>query len=68
MEDKIMTEMLTPKELSKEFFGGKVSYWKILTMAKKGVLPHTRIGNRIFFRRSTVLNWILQQENNSKVS
>lgn len=31
-------------------------------LVRKGLLPHFRIGNRILFRRSTLIDWMNQQE------
>jgi excisionase family DNA binding protein len=40
-------------------------YWKLLEDVKAGLIPHFRCGNRILFRKNTLLNWLEQQEKQS---
>jgi excisionase family DNA binding protein len=42
-----------------------VSYWKILDMAKKNEIPHIRAGALVLFRKETLDNWIVEQEQQS---
>jgi len=43
-----------------EYIG--ISYWKLLELAKAGLVPHIRIGGRLLFRRETLDVWLEQQE------
>ena len=47
-------EVMTAQEVSKLYFGGKMSYWTVLEQAKTGVLPHRRIGGKYFFHRAAL--------------
>jgi excisionase family DNA binding protein len=42
-----------------------ISYWKILDMVKKGEIPHIRAGKLVLFRKETLDNWIVEQEQQS---
>ena len=42
-----------------------VSYWLILELAKKGEVPHIRMGNRVLFRADSLLKWLKEQEDQS---
>lgn len=57
-----MAEVMKAKEVSEEFFGGTVSYWKLLELAKAGKIPHFRVGGRVLFRRSSLEGWLAEQE------
>lgn len=57
-----MKEVMTAREASAELFGGKPSYWMMLEMAKKKAIPHFRLGGRVFFRRSALIEWIVGLE------
>ena len=35
-----MRSVMTAKQAAAEYFGGSVSYWKLLELAKTGKLPH----------------------------
>ncbi len=50
---------LTAKEAAK-YLG--ISYWKVLEMAKRGEIPHIRAGSRVLFRRESLDQWMLEQE------
>jgi len=50
------------KEVAKEFFNGKQSYWTILQMAKSGELPHIKMGNRYLFDPDTLALWKQQRQ------
>ena len=47
-----MNEVLNAREVSKEFFGGRISYGNILKRAKTGEIPCVKIGSQYFFHRS----------------
>lgn len=42
-----------------------ISYWKILDMVKKGEIPHIKAGKLVLFRKETLDNWIVEQEQQS---
>lgn len=39
-----------------------ISYWKVLDMAKKGEIPHIRVGKLVLFRRESVEKWLTEHE------
>ncbi|MGI6513509.1 MAG: excisionase family DNA-binding protein [Syntrophomonadales bacterium] len=39
-----------------------ISYWKLLDMAKRGEIPHVRVGKLVLFRRNTLEGWLANQE------
>ena len=57
-----MQSVMTAKQASTEYFGGSVSYWKLLELAKTGQLPHFKVGSRVFFRWEALDEWVKQQE------
>lgn len=38
------------------------SYWKLLEMCKQGIIPHVKIGNRVFLRPAAIEKWLAEQE------
>lgn len=60
-----MSTVMSAQEAARDFFKGKVSYWKILELAKRGEIPHSRIGSRVLFRRESLEAWMAEQEKNS---
>lgn len=60
-----MIATMTAKEASDQYFGGTISYWKLLKMAKTGIIPHIRVGSRFLFRKETLDEWLSTQENAS---
>ena len=57
-----MQSVMTAKQAATEYFGGRVSYWKLLELAKTGQLPYFKVGNRVFFRWEALDEWVKQQE------
>lgn len=57
-----MRSVMTAKQVATEYFGGSVSYWKLLELAKAGKLPHFKVGSRVFFRCEALDEWVKQQE------
>lgn len=53
-----MAEIMTAKEVSKDFFKGNISYYKILEMCKRGEIPHFKVGSRVLFNIDTLNTWI----------
>lgn len=53
--------IMTPKEMSEKFFGGGKSTWAILTAARKGQIPHFRIGRRVYFEADAIKQWAMRQ-------
>lgn len=43
------------------------SEYKLREMVRGKLIPHYRIGNRIMFRKSTLDDWILKQEQENTV-
>jgi excisionase family DNA binding protein len=39
-----------------------ISYWQILEMAKRGIVPHSHAGKRVLFRIETLTKWLDEQE------
>lgn len=52
-----MTTFLDAKEVSRQFFNGKISYWTILKMAKCGDIPCIRSGRRYLFDLASLEQW-----------
>ncbi|NLB87850.1 MAG: helix-turn-helix domain-containing protein [Syntrophomonadaceae bacterium] len=40
----------------------KVSYWTLLDKAKKGAIPHVKVGRRVLFSLEGLSEWIKEQE------
>lgn len=55
-------EILDVSEVRREIFFDKLSDWTIYELAKKGKIPHFKIGKRVYFRRSSLITWIAEQE------
>ena len=53
-----MSAVMTAKQAAHEYFGGTVSYWKLLDLAKSGKIPHVRVGGRVIFRRAVLDEWM----------
>ena len=53
---------MSAKQTAAEFFEGNVSYWKLLSMAKSGQIPHFKVGGRVFFRKESLDAWITTLE------
>jgi len=39
-----------------------VSYWTLLSLARQGKIKHFRVGNRKLFRKSSLDEWMTEQE------
>lgn len=61
-ENSNMNEVFTIKELA-EYLKCSISEIRKLIYSKQ--IPLFKIGNRYFFRKQTIDNWIIQQEENS---
>ena len=59
---------MTGKQAAEEYFNGRVSYWKLLELAKSKSIPHFWIGKRIFFRKDSLDEWFANLESNKEVS
>lgn len=53
--------VFTPQE-AVEFLGGGISYSTLMRECRKKTIPCFHIGNRVYFRRSSLLEWIKAQE------
>jgi len=38
------------------------SYWTLLDLAKRGLIPHVRVGRRVFFRAEALDEWVRDLE------
>ncbi len=56
---KIARETIVAKEAA-EMLG--VSEWVVYDWARKKLIPHIKVGKRVLFRRSSILQWLDQQE------
>lgn len=56
------SKVMDAKETSR-YLG--ISYWQLLEMAKKGLVPHVRLGRRVVFRAETLDKWLSSQEEQS---
>lgn len=43
------------------------SCWTLLDLAKRGIVPHIRISNRVFFRRESIDRWLNDLETGGSV-
>lgn len=57
--DTVFVERMTPKQAA-SFLG--CSEYTIKDLARRKMIPHFRVGNRIMFSKSTLNSWIEQQE------
>lgn len=58
-ETKPVQEVLDGREAAELL---RVSYWKVMTDAKAGKIPFFRMGQRVLFRRESLLQWAAEQE------
>lgn len=42
-----------------------ISYYTLLEMVKRGEIPHIRAGRLILFRKETLDQWLMEQEQQS---
>ena len=52
-----MNRYMTAKEVARDFFEGRLSYWTVLKRARAGILPCIRDGGRYLFLRSALEVW-----------
>lgn len=50
-------EFLTAEEVSKDYFGGKISYKNVLKLTREGGLPGIRSGKHYIYHRKALDNW-----------
>ena len=55
-------EILEADEVVADIFFSKISKWTLYDLVKKKKIPFFYIGKRIFFRRSSLIAWIAEQE------
>lgn len=53
--------ILNTVEVSNEIFNGRISPWSVGQMVRKKLIPHFRIGRRVFFDEATLRQWAAQQ-------
>jgi excisionase family DNA binding protein len=56
---KIARETIVAKEAA-AMLG--VSEWVVYDWARKKLIPHIKVGKRVLFRRSSILQWLDEQE------
>ncbi len=42
-----------------------ISYWLILELVRKKEIPHTKLGSKIIFRKDSLNNYLLENEQKS---
>lgn len=57
-----MPEVMTLQQASKHFFGGSISYWKLLGMVHSGELAAMKVGGRILVRVRTLRQYAKAME------
>lgn len=55
----VMDEAMPPKEAAPFL---KISTWTLYEMVRKKEIPHFKIRSKIFFRKSALEQWLLDQE------
>lgn len=55
----VMDESMTPKEAAPFL---KISTWMLYDMVRKKQIPHFKVRSKIFFRKSALEQWVLDQE------
>ena len=40
-----------------------ISYWSLLNLVRRQLIPHSRIGKKFVFRTQTIDQWLTKQEN-----
>lgn len=56
---------LTFNEVWEEIFERTISKDKLYAECRAGNIPHTKIGTKLIFRRTSLENWFAQQEMNN---
>jgi len=49
-------DLMDAKEAAR--YLGVLSYWSLLDLAKRGEVPHVRVGRRVFFRAEALDAWV----------
>lgn len=44
------------------FLGGRISYGTLMRECRQGNMPCFHIGQRVYFRKSSLIRWIEEQE------
>lgn len=61
-EDLLIKETISANETAEIL---NLSAWSVYELAKRKIIPHIRCGRRVLFRRSTILDWLGEQERKS---
>jgi len=59
MQQSIEHETIVAKEVGKML---GISEWAVYDWTRRKILPHVRAGKRVLFRRSSILQWLEEQE------
>lgn len=58
----MMRNIYSPREAQQEFFEGAITLNKFYGLMRQGIIPHFRLGGKIFIRREALEGWIREQE------
>ena len=56
-ENAAKQQFLKAKDVAQDFFGGTISYGKVLTMTKAGILPAKKFGRVYYYTLDALNNW-----------
>ncbi|OPX85731.1 helix-turn-helix domain-containing protein [Pelotomaculum sp. PtaB.Bin117] len=54
-------DKLTVEEVSRDYFGGKISAYTVRDLWRRGQLPGVKCGGRLIFSRSELTRWFTEQ-------
>jgi len=50
-------KVLTVEVAVEKIFGGSISTWTLMRMARKGLIPCVRVGKRVLFSEEAIKEW-----------
>jgi excisionase family DNA binding protein len=60
-----MKNIFSPKEAQQEYLEGAITLNRLYELIRQGMIPHFRLGGKIFIRRDALESWIREQEQES---
>jgi excisionase family DNA binding protein len=60
-----MKSIYSPKEAQQEYLEGVITLNRFYGLIRQGMIPHFRLGGKIFIRREALDGWIQEQERES---
>jgi excisionase family DNA binding protein len=63
-----LKNIYSPKEAQREYLEGVITLNKLYDLIRQGIIPHFRLGGKIFIRREALENWIREQELKSMIT